>query len=100
MPSQLGPYGARALVTEAYAQMMAGRKSTVDIAVRGARYGWEYREGKKKAAKVGVSVAVGAGFAGLGVATHGLGIPVVLGLAAGGLALRVVTDTAFAKLWD
>jgi hypothetical protein len=100
MPAKLGPYGARALVTKAYKEMTEGRESTPDIAIRGARYEWDYRGGKKTALKFGVGLTIGAGVVSVGVATHGAGIPVVIGLAAGSLALGVATDTAFAKLWD
>jgi hypothetical protein len=88
-----------ALENEAYTRMIKGRESTAAMAVRGARYYWQYRGGKKTAVKVGVGLGVGGAFVGLGVATHGLGVPLMIGLAAAGLAVSKANDLAFAKLW-
>lgn len=77
-------------------------KSRADIAQRTARYlerGWDYGEGKKTVAKVGVGTTIGLGVAAVGVATHGAAVPVIAAIAVGGFAMGKMSDVGFAKLW-
>ncbi len=99
MAKKLSPVGSVGLKAEAYDLMMQGRASKGGKLARSARRSWNYGEGKKTVIKVGVGLGVATGFAALGVATHGVGIPIIVGLAAGGLAVGKLSDTAFAKLW-
>ena len=99
MAKKLSPVGSVGLKAEAYDLMMQGRASKGGKLARSARRSWNYGGGKKTVIKVGVGLGVATGFAALGVATHGVGIPIIVGLAAGGLAVGKLSDTAFAKLW-
>lgn len=87
------------LKSRAKEEMQKGREDVINRMARSAERGWKYGEGKKTALKVGVGVGAGLGIAGIGVATHGLGIPVIAGLAIGGFTVGQMSDTAFGKLW-
>ena len=90
---------AALLKNAAMEQMTESRAGTGKAINRSIRRSWEYGEGKKTAVKVGGSLAIAGIFGAVGAATHGVGLPIVIGLAAGGLVVGKLSDTAFAKVW-
>jgi hypothetical protein len=89
-----------ALLKHAAMEQMTERRAGTGKAInRSIRRSWEYGEGKKTAVKVGGSLAIAGIFGAVGAATHGVGLPIVIGLAAGGLVVGKLSDTAFAKVW-
>lgn len=80
-------------------EMQSGREDVRKQIARSAERSWDYGEGKKTALKVGVGLGVGTGIAAIGVATHGLGIPVIAGVAAGGFVTGQLSDTMITKAW-
>lgn len=66
---------------------------------RSIKRSWDYKDGKKKAIKLGVTAGLTTAFVVVGVATHGAGVAVIAGLAAGSYVVGKMSDTAFAKLY-
>jgi hypothetical protein len=79
--------------------MQQGRENKIKRLNRAIKRSWEYKDGKKKAAKLAVTVGLTTAFVAVGVATHGAGIAVVAALAAGSYVVGKMNDTAFAKLY-
>lgn len=96
---RLSEVDIRKLKKRAMDEMLAGRDNTLGEAARVAERSWKYGEGKKTATKVAVGTTVGVAIAGIGAATHGAGIPVIIGLAIGGFTVGQMSDMAFAKAW-
>lgn len=97
--ARLSEVDVRKLKKIAKDKMQEGRDSTLGQMGRSAERYWDHGGGKKTAMKVGVGVFVGVEVAAIGVATHGLGLPIIFGLAIGGFTVGQMSDTAFAKLW-
>ncbi|HEX3880218.1 MAG TPA: hypothetical protein VHW24_24720 [Bryobacteraceae bacterium] len=87
---------------DARQKMVDGRADVLNNAGRTLDRFWEYKDGKKTAAKVGTGLVIGAGVAAAGAATHGAAVPVaaVLGIAAGGYIAGKVADTSVGRMWD
>jgi len=79
--------------------MQQGRENKIKRLNRAIKRSWHYKDGKKKAVKLGVTVGLTTLFIGVGVATHGAAIPVVAALAAGSFVVGKMNDTMFAKLY-
>lgn len=97
--ARLSEVDVRKLKKIAKEKMQEGRDSTLAQMGRSAERSWEHGGGKKAAIKTAVGVGVGVEVAAIGVATHGLGLPIIFGLAIGGFTVGQMSDTAFAKLW-
>ena len=57
--------------------MQQGRENKIKRLNRAIKRSWHYKDGKKKAAKLAVTVGLTTLFVAVGVATHGAAVPVV-----------------------
>ena len=87
-----------ALLNHAMAAMLEARQDKRKGQARAIRRGWEYGGGKKKAAKVGIGLAIGGVALAITIGTGGAGAALIAGVAAGAFAASQLSDAGFAKL--
>ena len=87
-----------ALLNQAMAAMREARMDKRKAQARAIRRGWEYGGGKKKAAKVGIGLAIGGVALAITIGTGGAGAALIAGVAAGAFAASQLSDVGFAKL--
>jgi hypothetical protein len=87
-----------ALLNEAFYLMSEARGDKHKGRMRAIRRGWQYGGGKKKAAKVGIGLAIGGITLAVSLGTGGAGLPLIAGLAVGAFAASQLSDAGFAKL--
>jgi hypothetical protein len=87
----------RVMKNEALHFMQEGRAA--NAAIRAVKRSWKYKEGKKTAIRVGTATLVTLAGVGVGVATHGLGLPVLMAVAGGMLAVGKMSEGSIAALY-
>lgn len=87
-----------ALLNQAFLEMSQARADKHKGRMRAIRRGWQYGGGKKKAAKIGIGLAIGGVVLAVSLGTGGAGLPLIAGLAAGAFAASQLSDAGFAKL--